>query len=76
MIRPHKHLDLESNVLTVSKKILDRLISNQVLTLGEIMQEVKIDNRLVFQSLSFLFLLGLVSYEEEIDSIVLANEIK
>lgn len=76
MIRPHKHLDLENNTLTVAKKILDRLISDRVLTLREITQETEIDNRLIIQSLSFLFLLGLVSYEEEIDSIIINNEIK
>lgn len=76
MIKPHKHLNLENNILTVSQDILDALISDKVLNMNEILQKIQTDNRLIFQSLSFLFLLGIISYIEEIDSIAIENEIK
>lgn len=75
MLRPHKYEKPETTILHVSAYMLSQLQANGAMPLEELRERVHnalpqgVDTR--FQpSLSFLFLLGLLDYELDEDTII------
>jgi ABC-3C biological conflict system middle component len=76
MIKPHKHLDLDSSVLNLSAIILLKLKTVQVIKYNELFNYTinYQDSDISFNflnALNLLYLFGLIKYESEIDSIEL-----
>jgi hypothetical protein len=75
MIRPTKHMDLNTCVISVVASILSELQQTKAIPLDELDESIqtRINDtaRLNFiPALSLLFLLGRIDYDEEADAIV------
>ena len=80
MIQPTKYLDLNTCVVAIATEVLVALRLNQYMPYDELLGFVqsKISDNARFNfplSLDLLFLLGLVEYHDETDSIGLADKI-
>lgn len=75
MIKPHKFLNLNNNVLKSSSKIIKILHKNNVIKYNELYNILRNDNKDIDQvfmnSLNFLFLLGKIKYHKENDALEL-----
>jgi hypothetical protein len=76
MIRPHKFMNLQCNVINVSSKIISVLQETDIIKYDELYNKLcnslGDDIKYIFlPSLSFLFLLGKIEYYKEIDSLEL-----
>lgn len=74
MITPHKYLDLDVSLLNLGGLILSMLKENEVIKYDELLEKIimarGLNSKEVFiPTLSFLYLLGKIRYQKEIDSI-------
>lgn len=80
MIRASKYLDISTCVLTVSSVIIRELLGVRVVPLNELSElvRVRLGNAAHFNflpALNFLFLIGVLDYEEQTDTINLTTGI-
>jgi hypothetical protein len=74
MIRPTKYLDLNTCVVVIAAEVLAALRSNRVMRYDELLGlvQTKLSEAVRFNfplSLDFLYLLGLIEYDDNTDSI-------
>lgn len=74
MIAPHKYLDLNLSVLNLGGVILNILQEEGVIKYDELLERVilarGVNSKEVFsQTLSFIYLLGKIEYQKDIDTI-------
>ena len=79
MIKLNKHSDLNLSIINISGLILKDLIENEMMSFNELLISLETKtsssvNEVFISSLSFLFLIGKISYIQEIDGFKLKNE--
>lgn len=78
MIAPHKYLDLNLSILNLGGLIINALKSEEAMKYQELLDKVILyrgqSAKDVFtQTLTFLYLIGKIEYEKEIDTITFVN---
>lgn len=81
MISAHKYLDLNISILNLGGIVLQILKKEGVVRYDELLNKLIIargDNAkdVFIQTLSFLYLMGKIEYQKDIDSIEYLNEVK
>lgn len=81
MIRASKYLDISTCVLTVSSVIIKELLEIRTIPLDELSElvRVRLSRSAYFNflpALNFLFLIGVLDYEEQTDTINLTTSIQ
>lgn len=76
MIKPHKYLDLDNCIISISCSMIKELKSKRIMTYSELYSSIYKkhgENMKYFfvPSINFLFLLGKILYHKEIDSLEL-----
>lgn len=76
MIRPHKYLDLNNNIIIIGAKILSAFKNNKKqryeFVFQFVIEEMGDNSKYIFsKALSFLYLLGKIEYIEESDELEL-----
>ncbi|WP_026894725.1 ABC-three component system middle component 8 [Clostridiisalibacter paucivorans] len=78
MIKPHKYMNLKFSILNISSLIIQELKNSQEKRIlyyklySKICNELEEDiNELFLNTLNFLFVLGVIEYDEEKDSVEL-----
>lgn len=76
MISPHKYLDLDLSVINLGGVILKVLLEHEVIKYDELLDKVLLATgesakEVFVPTLSFLYVVGKIEYNREIDSIEL-----
>ena len=79
MITPTKYMDLDLSVVRVTSLLIKLLTKNRVLKYGEVLEylETKAGNdakHVFIPALDFLFLLGMIEYHLQTDSIEFVSQ--
>ncbi len=72
MLKPHKYLDLDNSVLFLSSEILKILIEYNSIEYDDLFKKIKqkfheTGDYLFLPALNFLYLLGAIEYNKELD---------
>ncbi len=76
MISPHKYLDLNLSILNLGGVILNIIKNDEVVKYGELLDKVILvrgigAKDIFIPTLSFLYILGKIEYQKDIDAIEL-----
>lgn len=74
MITPHKYLNLDLSVLSLGGLVINILKEEEVVKYDELLAKVILNRgssakEVFLQTLSFLYLMGKIDYQKEIDTI-------